>query len=377
MSLSLPAEPPAARSLTRVVPRVLDSLGDATGDLRSVRSAIVFLVDGLGKSNLHARSGHARFLTDAMGQRDTVRTVFPSTTATALTSLMTGEPAGTHGIVGYSARIPGTDVIANQLHGWERDGLDPYTWQRSEPLFVRESRAGRPTFVVSREGYRGSGFTEAIHRGAEFVAGATLAERVDRAAELARAHTGALVYLYAPELDQTGHGRGSASDAWSDALEDVDAAARHLEAAAGADTGILVTADHGMVDVCHTEHLLLGTGDPLLDGVRLIGGEPRTLHLYAEPGAESEVLRRWRESESRRSWVLSRDEAISAGLFGVVHPEVRARIGDVLVAARSRVAYYDDRLEDKTPQKMVGQHGSLTDEERIVPLIRLGGYRRS
>jgi hypothetical protein len=56
-------------------------------------------------------------------------------------------------------------------------------------------------------------------------------------------------------------------------------------------------------------------------------------------------------------------------------PDVRPRIGDVLVAARA-VAYYDDRLADKKPQRMIGQHGSLTDQERIVPLIRLGAFAR-
>ncbi len=50
------------------------------------------------------------------------------------------------------------------------------------------------------------------------------------------------------------------------------------------------------------------------------------------------------------------------------------RIGDVLIAARAAIAYYDDRLADKKAQRMVGQHGSLTDQERIVPLIRLGAF---
>ena len=71
---------------------------------------------------------------------------------------------------------------------------------------------------------------------------------------------------------------------------------------------------------------------------------------------------------------MTRDEAIDAGLFGPVAEAVRERIGDVVVAARSAVAYYDDRLTDKGPQKMVGQHGSLTAEERVVPLLRLGAF---
>jgi hypothetical protein len=99
------------------------------------------------------------------------------------------------------------------------------------------------------------------------------------------------------------------------------------------------------------------------------------LHLYAEPGAAESLLEAWRSSESGRSWVASRDEAVAAGLFGpVVDPTVRERIGDVVVAARAGIVYYDDRVADKGPQRMVGQHGSLTDEERIVPLLRLGAF---
>jgi hypothetical protein len=57
-----------------------------------------------------------------------------------------------------------------------------------------------------------------------------------------------------------------------------------------------------------------------------------------------------------------------------VSEEVLPRIGDVLIAPRTGIAYYDDRLADKGAQKMIGQHGSLTHEERIVPLIRLGAF---
>jgi hypothetical protein len=63
MSFSLPADPPTARSLTAIVPQLLASL---TGDgdwFAPARSAILVLVDGLGRGNLTARAGHARFLT--------------------------------------------------------------------------------------------------------------------------------------------------------------------------------------------------------------------------------------------------------------------------------------------------------------------------
>ncbi|WP_396645124.1 alkaline phosphatase family protein [Microbacterium sp.] len=374
MSLSLPAASPRARSLTGVVSEAVAALDGRSEWFAPARSAVVFVIDGLGAHNLAERRGHARFLGSVGSRRDVARTVFPSTTAAALTSLLTGTDPGVHGIVGYRTRIPGTNTAANQLHGWETDGLDPRTWQRSRPLFEIESERGRPCFVVSRPDYTGTGFTAATLRGAEFVSAGDVRERAAIAAELASRHPGALVYLYAPDLDSAGHRDGWQSDRWTDALERADAAARDLAGAIEPATGVLVTADHGMVDVPAHKHVLLTDADALVDGVEIVGGEPRMLHLYTEPGAEDAVASRWREREQSRAWVLTRDEAIGAGLFGTVAPEVRDRIGDVVVAARGRYAYYDDRETDKRPQRMVGQHGSLTDEERTVPLLRLGAF---
>lgn len=377
MSLSLPVDPPSARSLTGVVPQILASLTGASDWFPAARSGVVVVVDGLGRGNLSARAGHARFLASRMTKKDAARSVFPSTTATALTSLLTGVDAGTHGIVGYRARVPGTRSAPNQLKGWETDGLDPLTWQRTQPLLEREAALGRPSFVVSKGSYAASGFTRAIQRGATFVAGETPEERLDAAAELAARHEGALVYAYLPELDTIGHARGWESDEWVAGLERVDAALRRFDGLLAAGTGVVVTADHGMVDVPAHGHVLLRTGDELLDEVEIVAGEPRLLQLYAADGAAGRVAARWQAAEGGRSWVLTREQAVAAGLFGTaVDDEVLPRIGDVLIAARGAVAYYDDRLADKKAQRMIGQHGSLTDQERIVPLIGLGAFAR-
>lgn len=370
MSFSLPADPARARSLSRVVPEMAAALEGTSEWFRPARSAIVWVIDGLGSANLSARAGHARFLSGARTKKDAARTVFPSTTAAALTTLLTGTAPGEHGIVGYRTRIPGTDDVVNQLRGWDTDGL-PLDFQRVTPL---ATSLGRPFFAVSRSEYAGTGFTAATLGGAEFFGVDDLDERVRTAADLAARHPGSLVYLYAPDLDAIGHKRGWESDEWIAMLERVDAAARVLAATIVPDTGVVVTSDHGMVDVPRHRHVLLQEGDDLVEGVRLIGGEPRMLHLYAEPGEASLVLRRWRDAEGSRSWVLSREELIVSGLLGPVAPEVVERIGDVVVAPRAGIAYYDDRLSDKAAQRMVGQHGSLTDEERIVPLIPLGAF---
>lgn len=370
--------PSAGARIYDLVPQMFSAVDGRSGPLGlpSAESAIVVLLDGLGARTLSAHSGHARFLSSQMGKRDTAQTVFPSTTAAALTSLLTGTQPGQHGIVSYRALDPARDLVANQLTGWEDDGLDPHTWQRSIPLFDAATAAGRSTFVVSDPKYARSGFTTATTRGAQFHGASTLAERLAIATALSVANPGSLSYVYTAELDAIGHKLGIGSARWVETLESVDAALSRFAATLPARVGVVVTADHGMVDVPGHKHVLLRDGDERLIGVRHVGGEPRMLQLYAEPGAAASLLDTWQQREGHRSWVLSRTETIAAGLYGDVDPAVEGRIGDVLIAARAGIAYYDDRLVDKRAQAMVGQHGSLTDDERTVPLIRLGAFIR-
>jgi hypothetical protein len=132
-----------------------------------------------------------------------------------------------------------------------------------------------------------------------------------------------------------------------------------------------VTADHGVIDVPHEAQVVVAP--ELLEGVRHVAGEPRCLQLHLEPGESAELhAERWRTGEGSRAWVATRSEAVEAGWFGEVAAEVLPRIGDVLVAARKRVAYYADP-EDRG-RKMIGQHGSLSPDELNIPLLRFGAW---
>lgn len=372
MSPIVPTGPASARSLTGVAPHILRSLSGESDWLRPARSSVLFVVDGLGAHQLRAHSGHARRLAAAGGRRDVALTVFPSTTAAALTSLLTGSDPGLHGLVGYRVLDPSRGRLANQLSGYEKDDLDPATWQRRPTVFERAAAQGRRSYAVGLGEYATSGLTAAILRGAEYAASDDVRMRVRLAYELAAREPGSVVYCYLPEVDKAGHRYGVDSDAWLSALEEIDAA---FAAPVPSGVGAIVTADHGMVDVPRHRHVLLQQGDPRLDGVAHLGGEPRMLHVYLEEGRDAaEAAAVWAAESGRTAEVATRQEAIAGGLFGEVAEEVAPRIGDVLVAARGMWAFYDDRLDDKRPQAMIGQHGSVSPEEITVPLLRLGAY---
>lgn len=370
----LPAAFTTPASLATVLPSSLAAVQgrqNALG-LRPLQHAVVVVVDGLGAAALKAREGHARTLASRLGKATTIDAGFPTTTAAALATLTTGTMPGEHGLVGYRVRDH-AGRLTNQLNGWD-EKMDPATWQRSRTVFETASAEGVAAYAVGVPAYADSGFTHAILRGAEFIAGRTMADRFDAVRDILRTPGPGLTYLYVAELDQAAHARGWESPRWTAELETLDGLVAQLAASLGPAHGVLVTADHGIVDIPESGHVLYDTAPELLEGVDEVAGEPRLLHLYVRPDASAaEVAARWNAVEGGRSWVATRDEAIAAGWFGpAVAPEVAPRIGDVLVAARKRIAYYDSRDPQRTGRSMIGQHGSLTAEETRVPLLRFG-----
>jgi hypothetical protein len=337
---------------------------------------VVVLVDGLGAAALRARAGHARTLTAAAGE--TIDTVFPTTTAAALASLTTGASPGEHGLVGYSVLDAANDRVVNQLTGWD-DRLEPATWQRLPTVFERARADGLSAVVVGPARFQSSGFTHAVLRGAEYRVAVSISDRFDAAARwLREPGPPGLLYLYIPELDTIAHALGWESAEWTAQLEDVDSEVRRLSGVLRAVDAMVLSADHGIIDIPVSGHLLIDSGPELVEGVRFVAGEPRCLQLHFEPDLDeagrNALVDRWRDAESGRAWIVTRAEAVAAGWFGTVAPEVVPRIGDILVAARKNVAYYDGRTANAHSLAMVGQHGSWSPAELQIPLLRFGAF---
>ena len=359
------------RSLGDVVPAVARALGVDVGLpptsllLPEAGSYVVFLVDGLGYELLRDHEADAPFLHSLLGEQAPATAGVPSTTATSLTSLGTALLPGTHGIVGFTSRIPGTDDLLNALT-WSKS-VDPTAWQPHPTAFARLASAGVATTVVNKREFDGSGLTVAGQRGAHFVGADRVGERM--AAVLAASATGpSLVYMYEGDLDWTGHRYGVASLSWRLQLAMVDAAAEQLRETLPADVRILVVADHGMVDSPLDSRIDVDEHPDLLDGVTLLGGEARYRHLYCRGGAVDDVVRAWRERLGDRAEVLTRDDAIARGWFGPVGSDVRPRLGDVMVAAHGDFSVMSSAAFPYEA-RMVGLHGSLTPAEMLIPVL--------
>jgi len=356
------------RSLGDVVPAVAAALGvDARPRTRLVlpdaAAYVVFLIDALGQELLLRYAHAAPFLSSLVSSPGTAGV--PSTTATSLTSFGTGLTPGQHGLVGFTARVPGTGALLNHLW-WDKD-VDPLEWQPHSTEFARLTASGVHVTAVNKREFKSSGLTVAAHRGADYVGADKVGERI--AAVLAGAgRAPSLTYLYDGDLDWTGHKYGVASTAWLQQLAMVDATAEHLREELPASVRLLVVADHGMIDSPTDRRIDVDEQHELREGVSLIGGEARFRHLYCRPGAVEDVAATWRSTLGDRATVLTRDEVFARGWFGPVESQVRLRIGDVVVACHDDTAIMSS-TDFPYETTLVGLHGSLTPDEMLIPIL--------
>ncbi len=367
----------AGPSLSGLLPAVADALGVPVADgparraqlgLPATHRVCVVLVDGLGYANLTERSGHAPFLRSLLDGAAPLSAGYPSTTAASMGTFGTGTGPGRTGLVGYTVRNPRDGRLANMV-SW--DGLGPARdWQREPTVFETLVAHGVTVTTVGPAKFMGSGLTEAALRGGGYRAAEALPDRVDAALRLLREP--GLVYLYWGDVDKTGHHEGCGSWQWGDQLEALDAELRRLVRSLPAGASLVVTADHGMVDVDPARRWDVGTTPALAADVALVAGEPRALHVHLEPGADAaRAADRWSGVLGDAAVVLTGDEAVAAGLFGPVSAHVRPLIGDLVVATTGRATVVDSRTQTPASLRLVGVHGSLTPAEVQVPLLAL------
>ena len=375
-SQSLPAMVvPAYQSTTlgELMPSIgvhLGVSGFTEGALRLPQSAryVVVLIDGLGWNLLRRAAREAPYLASLLGSAQPITSAVPSTTVTSLASLGTGLPPGQHGLVGYTSRVPSTGDILNALT-WESDP-SPAVYQSKPTFFERAAKAGIAVTTVALTRFRGTGLTEAALRGAVFVPYADdSAEELKIAliAEAAQRGDRSVVYAYERELDHCGHVHGCSSATWLEHLARIDVMCERLRAALPPQVTLIITADHGMIDIPADQRIVAEDDPALMAGLSALAGEGRFRQLYVDQELPRRVADRWRGRLGELAWVRTRDEAIDEGWFATTDDQLRDRWGHVLVALRADWAIMTRAFPREFT--LIGMHGSLTPAEMLVPLI--------
>lgn len=368
-----------------------EALGNV--DPSGVDNVVLFLMDGLGY-NEWTRQGATGLIGDmcSKGCVRPITTVFPSTTAAALTTVSTGLTTQEHGLVEWYVYFEEVDSVVQTLPFAKvgnpyRDSLkgelEPRALFDGQPIFVKlRERGVKCTSFVGRAISR-SVYSQASHRGSEIVpyfGASDMSVLLRKSVEGARGKN--LFYVYWNTLDSVQHSKGPGSDESEvEALMISLALQRgflaNLEKGAAKRTLLIVTADHGHMRVAPESTIYLNKFRRLMSqlkqgpsGRRIPPwGSARDVFVSVEDSRLEETQRYLQKKLEGKAKVIKTSDAVSEGLFGLNSPSRKflRRVGNLMILPDdSKMVWYKYRQEDLL--ELRGHHGGLSGEEMIIPL---------
>ena len=369
MSSMLPAPP---KSLGKLGDVLISALASVRGEsnplsLPKRRSVLVLLVDGLGMKNIKEAGAYAGFLNNQ--QSIEASCFYPSTTASSIVSFATGVPPWENNFIGYQVFDRESNQAMNLLSGWESQG-HAKAFQELATVSETAISLGIEFHTIAPAVYKESGFTVATMRGSAFHGLSSIAERFAKARALLVSGEPKVVYLYVPELDQTAHAKGCKSTEWLNLLEDVDAEISSLANSLPKNTGLIVTADHGIVDISKSNHVYL---DEYLSESELlfVGGDTRGLFVYLmEPSKLEPTLDLLESVVGESCYLVTPQNLIDSGYWKPISKN--SIVPDFIVLAKKEVALYHRAFAKRKSLEMIGHHGSISSAEMLIPLMTFG-----
>lgn len=173
------------------------------------------------------------------------------------------------------------------------------------------------------------------------------------------------IYCYWDKLDTISHEFGPKSLEAQAMMHSIETAYQFLKQGLDDDTLVVVFADHGQVDVepiCLVDYPDLQETflhNPSLEG--------RATAFFIQPDKKKIFEQRFKDHFRTTHVLYPAEEAVKMGLFGkgIPHPRFQEFLGDYLGVAIDK--YYFQFA--KFPISMKGQHAGLLADEMLVPLI--------
>ena len=342
-------------------------------DLSSARHLVLLVVDGMGLEYLLGRDSALR-----RHLRGQLTSVFPSTTASAIPTFLTGLAPQQHGLTGWNMYFREIGAIAAPLpfrvragrHALSDAGVTPADLFGLTPLF---DRLPLPCHVVSPQNIIHSDFNVALSGRAERHGYQTLEGMFALITGLLHnSATRRYVHAYWPQLDSLAHEYGIHSEQVADAFAALDAAFSQLvDVARSNDSLVIVTADHGFIDTSAEQIIDLDDHPALRETLLLpLCGEPRAAYAYVRAGREAAFQDYIRERLADRVQLFRSEDVMHQGWLGPgePHPALQDRLGDFVLIPHGNTILRD-WLKGEERYTHIGVHGGLSAAEMIIPLV--------
>ena len=372
---------------------LMRSLGDALGvasnaytpltilpaaALARAERIVLLVIDGLGDALLEQLGPHSALRSLKAG---TITSVYPPTTATAVTTLMSGLAPQQHGLTGWFMHFRKLGTVTAVLPFVPRYSRTPVSGAGVPLAAIVDC----PSFCARVDGasvallpavIADSDFSRTLGHGATRVGYRDMADFATRLQALCAGESDArYVYAYWSDFDHLAHVHGPSSPQVAAHFSALDLALAGLaDTCAKHGTALVATADHGFLDSGPAERVDLASHPRLAEFLSLpLCGEPRSSYCYVRhhdaAGFEDYV----HNELSEYTTLASSAQLVADGWFGhgTPHPELLARIGDYTLQMRERYTIRD-LVTGERDMDLHGMHGGVTAAEQKVPLMLAG-----
>ncbi|MDH3646491.1 MAG: alkaline phosphatase family protein [Gammaproteobacteria bacterium] len=343
--------------------------------LSRYRTVLLVLIDGLGYEYLRRDWPDSTIATHLRGP---MTSVFPTTTAAAITTILTGLAPAQHAITGWHVWFQEIRTLAAVLPFRSRGGHESLQARGFDPATVLDARPIYPrldvdSHVISPKRIAHSPFNTAFSAGAKIHGYDGLDQFFKNITDVVHADSAEkYIYAYWSDLDHVAHQYGVGSDETRNHFREIDTGfAQLLSDLDNSDTLVLLTADHGFIDTTPATRINLEDHVPLTAMLDIpLCGEPRAAYCYVHAGEERAFEAYVGAELADSACAIPSKQLMEMGLFGPgkPHPKLKERIGGQTLLMQDNFII-QDKLPGEKRSALIGVHGGLTTEELYVPLV--------
>jgi predicted AlkP superfamily pyrophosphatase or phosphodiesterase len=343
--------------------------------LRAKTNIILLVIDGLGYEYLHQHGANGILMEHLY---DKITSVFPSTTATGITTFLTGLAPQQHAITGWFMLIKELGVVArilpfNPRYGGlslGKTGIDSNLIFTHKPLSARlkaETYYLVPIFLYD------SDYTMATSIGAKRLSYNSHEECLKKIKDIVlSSHNKKFVYAYLAEFDSLCHEFGTQSPEVRAHFRELNhAIVNLLDLLKESNSTIVITSDHGLIDTETMDRISLEEHPEVAETLTIpLCGEPRVAYCYVHPAKVKQFRDYVDANLSDYCTMHTSRDLIRRHFFGLHEPDPRLfdRIGDYVLIMKGNYVLKDFVLGESA-HFLKANHGGVSKEEMYVPLI--------
>ncbi|HPD99732.1 MAG TPA: alkaline phosphatase family protein [Bacillota bacterium] len=324
------------------------------------RNVVLYLVDAMGIEILRKHKNEAKFLLSK--NIDELTTVFPSTTVAATTTAITGLPPVNTAWIGWQQYVAEEDknviFFLNQ---------DYYNEEHKFNYNVSEKYAQIKKIYERIENYNPNVMTHEVFPEFRVKEHKTILDQVNTVLQISKNGKTNFIYAYWDKLDTYLHEYGTQSDIVKNHVDEIDKAMQVLSNNLSEDSVVIITADHGQVDV---EGINLWEYE---DITSLLKHQPsieaRATAFYIKDNGHQEFEKLFNKHFKDKFVLYKSSDLINTGIFGKGEksPRTEGFLGDFFSIA---IDIYSFRLQN-AGHIHKATHAGLLKDEMMIPLIIL------